>query len=276
MRREFYALVAAVGLWAVIAGLRAQDGVRSNETSSAAVSETEAVAVSTTVAEPANAAVVRAEPKPAARAESLVEQIRRKADLEGFRRLEACLDEESGCAVVEVEPRSRHLWVVEQTLENLRWIRQAFLALSDDQRARVRGDVARLSHWALEFPDDGVREEGLRLARVSMDRDELVSAVIPALGGSVSAPLYEEGLEILRLAVADGADRRDIENFLVTTLDRGGFYAAEETARQLLPFIDRDNVERFRRLSARLAPGSNAALFVTENIREFERLQTGG
>lgn len=223
-----------------------------------------------------NATTAGAGASKAVHVSSSIEDLHQRADLKSFERLEACLDEESGCAVDETEPLSRHLWVVQQTLEQLQAIRLGYLSLPEDQRSALRADLARLSRWALAFPDDNVREEGLRLARLSLDGEEIVSATVSALSESISGPLYSQGLDILKQAWTEGDAKRDIENFLILTLDRGGFAAGEEIAGKVLPFLDKDNVDRFKRLAKRLPPESNEAVFLSENIREFERLQSGG
>jgi hypothetical protein len=128
--------------------------------------------------------------------------------------------------------------------------------------------------WALNNNDDNVREEGLYLARLSLAPELRVRAVIESLKESVSAPLYDVGLRILR--EQKDVLRQEQENFFIETMRTGGFYASEEVARQVLPYLNDENILRFVQLRAELPPESSTATYLSDNIKEYRMISQGG
>jgi hypothetical protein len=205
---------------------------------------------------------------------ALVDELRDRASVEKFRDLELCLEPRNPCDIAQTEPRSSDLWVSDRVMRELQGLRLAFSQLSAEDQNAVRGDLATVTDWALSFQDDYVREEGMRLSRYALPPEQRVQAVITSLKESVSAPLYDLGLSILRenkeVATKDQVD------FYVQTIQTGGYYASEEVARQILPYLNDDNIVRFVELRNQLPAESNTAIYLNENIKEYRMVAQGG
>lgn len=205
---------------------------------------------------------------------ALLNELRDRASVEKFRDLELCLELRNPCDIAQTEPRSSDIWVGDRAVRELQGLRLAFSQLSAEEQDSVRGDLTAATEWALNFEDDNVREEGLRLSRISMSPEQRVPAIISALRESVSAPLYDLGLSLLR--ENKEIHRQEQEDFFAETIQTGGYYASEEVARQILPYLNADNVDRFTKLRRELPVESNTAVYLNENIKEYQMISQGG
>lgn len=205
---------------------------------------------------------------------ALVNELRERASVEKFRDLELCLESRNPCDIAQTEPRSSDIWVSDRAVRELQGLRLAFSQLSLEDQESVRKDLSAVTEWALNFTDDAVREEGLRLSRFSLEPDQRVHAVIASLKESVSAPLYDVGLSILR--ESKDISTKDQVDFYVETIQTGGYYASEEVARQILPYLNDENIVRFVDLRNKLPAESNTAVYLNENIKEYRMIAQGG
>lgn len=205
---------------------------------------------------------------------SLVAEIRDRASVEKFRDLELCLEARNPCDIPQTEPRSSDIFVTDQAVRELQGLRMAFSQLSPQDQESLRADLAPATQWALSNSDDNIREEGMYLARVVLPPEERVQSVIASLKESVSGPLYDIGLGILR----ENKDvlRREQEDFYVETMKTGGFYASEEVARQILPYLNDENIVRFVDLRSQLPAESSTATYLGDNIKEYRMISQGG
>lgn len=185
--------------------------------------------------------------------------------LENLRAMESCLRPSNPCDLDDDYPRHLEDQVSAQTLRYLRELRA---------QAANNSESAEVALWALHFPEDKVRLEGMEWAERFLAPRERAEAVIDSLSESTAVPLYLKGLHLLRESYPSAPAR--VDAFLEQTLKSGPHFAAEETARAMTHFLNDRNVSRFESLQKQLPKGSNTSDFLKSNLEDFRRRQGGG
>lgn len=188
------------------------------------------------------------------------------APLERLRKLETCLEETNPCALADGYPRQLEDQVSASVIQNLRSLR-ASSSLSEQ-------DAAAIAHWALRFPEDKVRLEGLEWAEQALAPRERTLAVIDSLGDSSAIPLYNRGLEILKNAYR--AAPGEIDAFLDAVLRTGGHFPMNVVARLAGGFLNSRNFARFESVLKTLPPSSEAAMNLRSNLEDYRERHSGG
>lgn len=187
------------------------------------------------------------------------------APLAQLRGIENCLEETNPCGLADTYPRQLEDQVSARAVQTLRSLRSAGV----DAR-----DGAEIAHWALRFPEEKVRLEGLEWAVRYLAPRERALTVIASLTDASAIPLYDRGLEILK-AVQKAAPA-EIDAFLEATLRTGGHFPMNVVAREAGGFLNASNVARFERVLKSLPPSSEAAMNLRSNLDDYRLRHSGG
>ncbi len=208
---------------------------------------------------------------PAAAQAADLSDLRARAGLANFLKLESCLEETNPCGFADDHPRALHAEVARRATAELQRLRLRAGALTAEAREQLRRDLEPAARWGLDFLSDSVRAEALELARLSLAPEERASAVIAALRETVNPRLFERGLAILEeIHDTEGAL---IDDFLADVLTLSAFEPAEVVAKGIGPFLNVDNFARFRDIRRVIPVTSMASLHLRAELQEFERLQ---
>jgi hypothetical protein len=287
LKRAVFLLLSGFAVWSakhlVSSGPRVALDTNAEETAAAAA--TAPKARNHRLARPAGTASSGASLTPSAfvsnrnSGEALAQRMR------SLERLEACFISQD-CRFDQSTPLAYHTEVSGLIVRELRAVLEleqaAGMNTGDDAGADAGAGAGRLSAVAegvarkfVRFPDDDVKEASLDLLAGAAPSTENLDAILAGLRESVSAPLYETGLEVLsRYVDVDGHERLD--EFVLASIRSGGHFVSQEVARRSLPFIHADNIEAFAAVARELPPRSSTRRSLELNLREFRRLQRGG
>ncbi len=131
--------------------------------------------------------------------------------------------------------------------------------------------ATEISRFFLEFPDDDIKDQALSLAASLPISNSICDSIIVGLGESVSAPLYEKGLEELKRYIST-SEKSKVDEFLLQSLVSGSSYVSKLVARESLAFISNENTPRFLQVLNQLPKRSQAFELLKANVDESMRM----
>lgn len=172
------------------------------------------------------------------------------------------------CVTPESDARAAHFFVAQQITERL----DRLVALTRQQTAS-NAELVEMAKQLLSFPDGRVQEQALLLMGSMPPRDGNAQAIMRALRDHHDARLFELAMvELQRYP----NNYRATDDFLIETLKTGGHYASQVVARQLLPMLRDDNIERYEQTATELPPNTAKARYLKQVLNEYRLLQQGG
>ncbi len=174
----------------------------------------------------------------------------------------------SDCVTPESDARAAHFFVAQQITERL----DRLTALTRQQTVSNE-ELVEIAKQFLSFPDGRVQEQSLVLMGSMPPRDGNAQAIMSALRNHHDARLFE--LAMVELPRYPN-DYRATDDFLIETLKTGGHYASQVVARQLLPVLREDNIERYEQTAAELPSNTAKARYLKQVLNEYRLLQQGG
>lgn len=172
------------------------------------------------------------------------------------------------CVTPESDARAAHFFVAQQITERL----DRLVALTRQQTAN-NDEFVEIAKQFLSFPDGRVQEQALLLMGSMPPRDGNAQAIMSALRDHHDARLFELAMvELQRYP----NDYHATDDFLIETLKTGGHYASQVVARQLLPVLRDDNIERYEQTATELPPNTAKARYLKQVLNEYRLLQQGG
>jgi len=174
----------------------------------------------------------------------------------------------SDCVTPESDARAAHFFVAQQITDRL----DRLVALTH-QQTTSDDEFVEIAKQFLSFPDGRVQEQALVLMGSMPPKDGGAQAIMSALRDHHDARLFELAMvELQRYP----NDYRATDDFLIETLRTGGHYVSQVVARQLLPVLREDNIERYEQTAAELPPNTAKARYLKQVLNEYRLLQQGG
>lgn len=182
-------------------------------------------------------------------------------DVRELGRLLTC-SERGDCDYPEDTPTSYDLALTKDIVMGLR--RLASFKPSDES--------ARASRLFMNYPNDDVKSASLTVLAKADKSDDNLHAILSGLQESVSAPLYEQAVDVLERYKGSPA----LDRFLLEVVRTGGHFASIELARHSIRFLSAQNAKEFQAVVREMPLRSQARTFLELNLQEYERLQNGG
>ena len=182
-------------------------------------------------------------------------------DVRELGRLLTC-SERGDCDYPEDTPTSYDLALTKDMVAGLR--RLASFKTSDES--------ARASRLFMNYPNDDVKSAALTVLAKAEKSDDNLHAILSGLQESVSAPLYEQAVDVLERYKGSPA----LDRFLLEVVKTGGHFASIELARHSIRFLSAQNAKEFQAIVREMPLRSQARTFLELNLQEYERLQNGG
>jgi hypothetical protein len=177
-------------------------------------------------------------------------------------------DESKTCPVDNSDPRASELLLgqtIAQQLKEYRLIRE-----SEDHFDKKSLEMVKTF---LSYPDGHVQEEAIHLMSLHKASDELGRSLITVLKKTFDAKIMNQSLiELQRYPSLS----HEIQTLLSNTLKTGSFYAAQEVASNILPFLNKTNIEHYIKVANALPKDSNKARALHSNIKEYQLSEMGG
>lgn len=222
------------------------------------IANTKSVAQPTTVEKAATVERLKTAETPTPEIESLLSEL-----IE----YKTCYVEDS-CVIPQSDTRGAHFFVAQQLTQRLRR-----LVEFAHQGAPDAGPLTDTARVFLGFPDGYVQEQALLLMGTMPPAEGNAEAIIGVLKDHHDANLFELALvELQRYPNA----YRIIDDFLIETLKTGGHYASQAVARQLLPILREDNINRYETIAGELPQDTAKARYLKQVLNEYRLLQQDG
>ena len=184
----------------------------------------------------------------------------KEAILQSINRLLTCHKTQS-CPVDNSDPRASEFLRRDKIVQAA----QKLLGYSGD-------DVAAMARRLLAYEDGYVQEMALNLLD-SMDLDTRnVDAMLDALEKSYDAKIVKQIMHQLQRYSVDNR----FEVVFESLLTHGSIYAANTVARELLPFIQEDNIESYKAILHKLDANTKKAQLLKATLFEYEMQHSGG
>ena len=137
---------------------------------------------------------------------------------------------------------------------------------------------AELSQAAIESlsnPDGHVQEAALKiLAELPISNDHH-NAIVMLVSDSYNTKIIKQAMtEIQRYQDSGTIDQ--IDQVFIEQLKTGAPYASQEIAKNILPFINQNNIGYYQETLDQLPPQSKKAQLLKSNIEEYHLLNQGG
>ncbi len=139
------------------------------------------------------------------------------------------------------------------------------------QDSNLLSRATEISRFFLEFPDDDIKDQALSLAGSLPISNELCESILTGLGDSISAPLYEKGIEELKRYIGT-SEKKHVDTFLLRSLVSGSSYVSKLVARESLAFISSENTPKFLEVLNQLPRRSQEFELLKANVDESMRL----
>jgi len=130
-----------------------------------------------------------------------------------------------------------------------------------------------LTEQFLVHPDGHVQQEAINLMSAQEPNLELASLLISELENSFDAKIIQQSLKELQ-RYPELSD--DIQSTFSSILTTGSFYAGEELATNILPFLNSSNISHYIAVTDSLPQNSAKVRALRSNIAEFLLRQGGG
>jgi len=134
-------------------------------------------------------------------------------------------------------------------------------------------ELHRVAAEYLRWPDGHVQSAALTLISALPAEPSNVPIITNALRQSFDAPLMRQALQEL---TRYPEQKNELQPFLSQVMQTGSFYAAQEVAKGLLPFMTPDTLGSYQTLLSQLDPQSSKALMLAATIQEYQRRAGGG
>lgn len=149
------------------------------------------------------------------------------------------------------------------------------ILLKQRQAPTDNPQLAKIARQFFAYPDGQVQEMALDLMATVSPEPENVEVVVRVLEHSHDARLFQVAMQEFQRYPAE-EEQEKIRTLLVSTLESGGFFAAQEVARSLLPLLNPNNIQWYQEALSRL-PANTAKANVLKNVlQEFVLLNSGG
>jgi len=130
-----------------------------------------------------------------------------------------------------------------------------------------------LTKQFLTHSDGYVQQQAINLMSAQKPNLELASLLMTELENSFDAKIIHQSLKELQ-RYPELSD--DIQQLFSTILTTGSFYAGEELATNILPFLNSSNISHFIAVADSLPQNSAKVRALRSNIEEFLLRQSGG
>lgn len=133
-----------------------------------------------------------------------------------------------------------------------------------------------LRHVAVEYlqwPDGHVQSAALTLLSTLPAEQGNVPVITQALQQSFDAPLMRQALQEL---ARYPDQKKELQPFFSQVMQTGSFYAAQEVAQGLQPFLSPDTLGSYQTLLSQLDPQSAKAQMLAATLKEYELRASGG
>ena len=130
-----------------------------------------------------------------------------------------------------------------------------------------------LTKQFLNYPDGHVQKQAINLMSAQQPNLELASLLINELETSFNAKIIRQSLKELQRYPELSSE---IQQLFYQVLTTGSFYAGEELATNILPYLNTSNVGFYTELADSLPQNSAKERALRSNIEEFLLRQSGG
>jgi len=134
-------------------------------------------------------------------------------------------------------------------------------------------ELHRVAVEYLNWPDGHVQSAALTLLSALPTEHDNVPIITQALQQSFDAPLMRQALQEL---TRYPEQKKELQPFLSQVMQTGSFYAAQEVAQGLLPFLTPDTVGSYQTLLSQLDPQSTKAQMLAATLKEYQLRASGG
>ncbi len=189
--------------------------------------------------------------------------------LKEMQRLLKCFESEN-CNFDQSSAQS-YRTALRETLMNEMSGFQKIIEKENYQDTELLTRASEITRFFLEFPDDDIKDQALSLAASLPISNINCEALIAGLSESVSAPLYEKGIQELKRYIGTNEKSR-VDSFLLQSLVSGSSYVSKLVARESLAFISNENTPRFLEVLNQLPRRSQEFEYLKANVDESLRL----
>ena len=166
------------------------------------------------------------------------------------------------------DPRAEYDALVAGMVEALHQLRD------ETSAGTARGETPEIDPLAVgqafvRHPNDDVRVAALRLLGDQPPTKKSVASAQHVVRVSNSGEAVMVALDLLKRG--QELAPREITTTLLAALETGGFQVRDTVARELLPFLNSDNLASFQRVLGQAPPRSRVAQFLKQNIEERQR-----
>lgn len=134
-------------------------------------------------------------------------------------------------------------------------------------------ELHRVAAEYLQWSDGHVQSAALALLSALPADPRNVPVITQALQQSFDAPLMRQALQEL---TRYPEQKSELQPFFSQVLQTGSFYAAQEVAQGLLPFITPETVVSYKALLTQLDPQSAKAQMLAATLKEYQLRVSGG
>lgn len=134
-------------------------------------------------------------------------------------------------------------------------------------------ELHRVAAEYLHWPEGHVQSAALTLLSALPAKQSNVPVITQALQQSFDAPLMRQALQELTRYPEQS---KELQPFFSQVMQTGSFYAAQEVAQGLLPFITPDTVGNYQAQLNQLDPQSAKAQMLAATLKEYQLRVSGG
>lgn len=181
----------------------------------------------------------------------------------------ACASSEQ-CNYPQTDPKSYHYAVSAAMIELLNQAEQEVAKgrLTED-------DLREFAHRLTRVREGHVQAAAIQVLTKLTLADETLTTVTDALADTFDAVLLEKSLPLLTRYHQQGY-RQAVDNLLTSQLTTGGHFARQTLSARILVFINQDNETLYQSALQQLPSHSLVHTQLSQALREFHQLQTGG
>ena len=184
-----------------------------------------------------------------------------------LRELANC-QETKTCPVDDSDPRASSYLLGQQLKEQL----NDYAKLHADNKYYDEV-TAQLTQEFLDYPDGHVQEAAIDLMSAQPANENNALTLITALGDGYDAKIMNQAMgELQRYPQLS----EQSQQLFMDTLKTGAFYPAQEVAKNILPFLNANNIDSYKEVLASLSPKSAKARYLNAAIIEAQLRQSGG
>mgnify|MGYP001548217801 CR=1 FL=1 len=185
-------------------------------------------------------------------------------------KLKSCSKGLTDCDLPQTDPRSAELELGQRIAKTIDVMTLLSQSSSEDNE-----QYHQIAQEYVKHHDGHVQESALELMATLNPNPDNVKALIEGLNNTHDAKIYNMSLiEFSRHT--DPQLKSEIDTLLVNTLTTGGHFASQEVAKNILPLLNDDNIEKYRQVLEQIQPTSDKAKSLKANIEEYDLQQSGG